>query len=197
LPKGKGGLGGNVIFIDTENTFRPERVHQISDRFGYTDPEAILSKIFVCRIYNSSHLEFIVKNLSNYVEELRARLVIIDSVISLHRAEYPGRETLWDRQQKLNSILHRLTRLSEIYNIALVVTNQVQSNPDTTFGIDPTRVAGGNIMAHATTYRILFRKAGHNRVAVMQDSPYHEYASVRFTITEKGIQDVAEIEKKG
>jgi DNA repair protein RadA len=197
LPKGKGGLGGNVIFIDTENTFRPERVHQISERFGYTDPEAILSKIFVCRIYNSSHLEFIVKNLSKYVEELRARLVIIDSVISLHRAEYLGRETLWDRQQKLNSILHRLTRLSEVYDIALVVTNQVQSNPDTTFGIDPTRVAGGNIIAHATTYRILFRKAGHNRVAVMQDSPYHEYGSVRFTITEKGIQDVDEIEKKG
>jgi DNA repair protein RadA len=196
LPEEKGGLGGNVIFIDTENTFRPERVNQISERFGYTNPETILSKIFVCKIYNSSHLEFIVKNLSKYIEELRARLVIIDSVISLHRAEYSGRETLWDRQQKLNSLLHRLTRLSEVYNIAIVVTNQVQSNPDMTFGSDPTKVAGGNIMAHATTYRILFRKAGHNRIAIMQDSPYHEYSSVRFTITEAGIQDVEETEKK-
>ncbi len=196
LPIDKGGLGGNVIFIDTENTFRPERVHQISERYGYTNPETILSNIYVCKIYNSSHLEFVIKNLAKYLEELRARLVIIDSVISLHRAEYSGRETLWDRQQRLNSILHRLLRLAEVYNIAIVLTNQVQSNPDVSYGADPTKVSGGNIMAHATTYRIFFRKAGHNRIAVMQDSPCHEYGSVRFTITEKGIEDVEEPVKK-
>jgi DNA repair protein RadA len=196
LPKEKGGFGGNVIFIDTENTFRPERVHQISERYGYTNPEKILSNIYVCKIYNSSHLEFVVKNLAKYLEELRARLVIIDSVISLHRAEYSGRETLWDRQQRLNSILHRLLRLAEVYNIAIVLTNQVQSNPDMSYGVDTTKVSGGNIMAHATTYRIFFRKAGHNRIAVMQDSPYHEYGSVRFTITEKGIEDVEETDRK-
>jgi DNA repair protein RadA len=127
---------------------------------------------------------------------LRASLVIIDSVISLHRAEYSGRETLWDRQQHLNSMLHRLLRLAEVYNLAIVLTNQVQSNPDATFGGDPTKVSGGNIMAHATTYRLFFRKAGHNRIAVMQDSPYHEYGSTKFTITEKGIQDVEDSDKK-
>jgi hypothetical protein len=113
----------------------------------------------------------------------------IDSIISLHRAEFSGRQTLWDRQQRLNSILHRLSRLAEVYNIAFILTNQVQSSPDAPFTGDLTKVTGGNIMAHATTYRIFFRKAGHNRIAVMQDSPYHEYGSVKFTITEKGIQD--------
>ena len=118
-----------------------------------------------------------------------------DSVISLHRAEYLGRGTLWDRQQKINSMVHRLTRLAEVYNIAFVLTNQVQSNSHATFAGDPTKVAGGNNMAHATTYRIFFRKAGHNRIAVMQDSPYHEYASVKFTICEKGVIDGEETEK--
>src|SRR6476660_9216910 len=108
MPNAKGGLGGNVIFIDTENTFRPERIHQIAQAYGITDPEHILSSIFVCKIYNSSHLEFVIKNLAKYLEEFRASLVIIDSVISLHRAEFSGRGTLWDRQQKLNSMLHRL-----------------------------------------------------------------------------------------
>jgi DNA repair protein RadA len=196
MPKEKGGLGGNVIFIDTENTFRPERVHQIAEGYGFTNPEKFLSNIYVCKIYNSSHLEFVIKNLPKYIEELRASLVIIDSVISLHRAEYAGRETLWDRQQHLNSMLHRLLRLAEVYNLAILLTNQVQSNPDATLGGDPTKVSGGNIMAHATTYRVLFRKAGHNRIAVMQDSPYHEYGSTRFTITEKGIQDVEDSDKK-
>lgn len=196
LPKEKGGLGGNVIFIDTENTFRPERINQIAEGYGFMNPEKILSSIYVSKIYNSSHLEFVVRNLAKYIEELRVSLVIIDSIISLHRAEYSGRETLWDRQQRLNSLLHRLLRLAEVYNLAIVLTNQVQSNPDATFGGDPTKVSGGNIMAHATTYRIFFRKAGHNRIAVMQDSPYHEYGSVKFTITEKGIQDVDESDKK-
>lgn len=188
MPKSQGGLGGNVIYIDTEGTFRSERIHQIAIAYG-TDPERILSNIFVCKIYNSSHLEFVIKNLAKYLEELRASLVVIDSIISLHRAEFSGRQTLWDRQQRLNSILHWLSRLAEVYNIAFILTNQVQSSPDATFTGDPTKVTGGNIMAHATTYRIFFRKAGHNRIAVMQDSPYHEYGSVKFTIAEKGIQD--------
>jgi DNA repair protein RadA len=195
MPKEKSGFGGNVIFIDTENTFRPERVHEIAEAYG-VDPEKILSQIFVCKIYNSSHLELIVKELARYLEELRARLVIIDSMISLHRAEFSGRETLWDRQQRLNSMLHRLSRFAEVYNIAFILTNQISANPDGMFSGDPNKVTGGNIMAHATTYRIFFRKAGHNRIAVMQDSPCHEYGSVKFTISEKGIVDADEVDKK-
>ena len=195
IPKENGGLGGNALFIDTENTFRPERINQIAQAYGIPDPEKILSSIFVCKIYNSSHLEFVIKNLAKYLEQFRASLVIIDSVISLHRPNLVE-GTLWDRQQKLKPMLHRLTRLAEVYNIAFVLTNQVQSNPDTTFASDPTKVAGGNILAHATTYRIFFRKAGRNRIAVMQDSPYHEYGSVKFTISQKGIVDAEETDKK-
>jgi len=197
LPIQKKGLGGNVIFIDTENTFRPERVNQISEALGVLNPDEILEKIFVCKTYNSGHLEFIIKNLGKSIEEMRARVVIIDSIISLHRAEYTGRGTLADRQQRLNSMLHRLSRLAEIYNVVILLTNQVQSNPDATFAGDPTRVSGGNIMAHATTYRIFFRKAGHNRIAIIQDSPYHEYGSVKFTITEKGVEDAEDDKKSG
>jgi DNA repair protein RadA len=117
----------------------------------------------------------------------------------LHRAEFPGRETLGERQQRLNAILHKLIRLAEIYNVAIVYTNQVQAQPDNFFegsasgGFDSMRAAGGNIMAHAPTYRIFLRKAGHNRIATMLDSPYHAYSQVKFTIGEEGIQD---LEKK-
>jgi DNA repair protein RadA len=93
-------------------------------------------------------------------------------------------------------MLHRLSRFAEVYNIAFILTNQVSANPDGMFSGDPNKVTGGNIMAHATTYRIFFRKAGHNRIAVMQDSPCHEYGSVKFTISEKGIVDADEVDKK-
>ena len=186
-----------IIFVDTENAFRAERVHQIAESRGQ-DPEKIMKRIFVCRIYYSAHLEAVVRALAKSIEQYKARLVIIDSIISLHRAEFPGRETLNERQQRLNAILHKLIRLAEIYNVAIVYTNQVQAQPDNFFGgsgsgFDSMRAAGGNIMAHASTYRIFLRKAGHNRIATMLDSPYHAYSQVKFTIGEEGIQD---LEKK-
>ncbi len=185
----------NVIFIDTENTFRAERVHQIAETRRLGSVEEILKRIFVCKIYNSAHLEYVIANLGKYIEQYKANLVIVDSVISLHRAEYTGRETLADRQQRLNILLHKLVRLTEIYNIAIVITNQVQSMPDNSFGsssFDPIRLAGGNIMAHASTYRIFLRKAGRNRIAIMLDSPSHAYSQVKFAISEIGVQDVEE-----
>jgi DNA repair protein RadA len=183
-----------IIFVDTENAFRVERVHQIAESRGL-DAEEIMKRIFVCRIYYSAHLEAVIRSLAKSIEQYRARLVIIDSIISLHRAEFPGRETLAERQQRLNAILHKLIRLAEIYNVAVVYTNQVQAQPDNFYGngFDSMRAAGGNIMGHASTYRIFLRKAGHNRVATMLDSPYHAFSQVRFSIGEEGIKD---LEKK-
>jgi DNA repair protein RadA len=184
-----------IIFVDTENSFRAERIHQIAESRGI-DAEEILNKINICKIYYSAHLEAVIKSLAKYIEHYKARLVIIDSIISLHRAEFSGRETLAERQQRLNTILHKLRRLAEIYNVAVVYTNQVQAQPDTFLGngFDSMRAAGGNIMGHASTYRIFLRKMGHNRIATMFDSPYHAYSHVKFTIGEKGIQD---LEKEG
>src|ERR671910_73109 len=183
-----------IIFVDTENSFRAERIHQIAESRGL-DAEEIMKKIHVCKIYYSAHLEAVIRSLAKYIEQYKARLVIIDSIISLHRAEFAGRETLAERQQRLNTILHKLKRLAEIYNIAIVYTNQVQAQPDAFLGngFDSMRAAGGNIMGHASTYRIFLRKAGHNRIATMLDSPYHAYSQVKFTIGEEGIQD---LEKK-
>ncbi len=189
-PINEGGLDGGVIYIDTEGTFRPERLSQIAMARGF-DPMLVLKNVAICKVYNSSHLELIIKDLGRYINEFNAKLVIIDSIISLHRAEYLGRGTLADRQQRLNAILHKLIRLAEMFNIAIVITNQVQSSPDMFFG-DPTKAAGGNIIAHTSTYRIYLRKSGENRIAKMIDSPYHPYSDIRFTVNEKGVDDVKE-----
>jgi DNA repair protein RadA len=189
-PISEGGLDGGVIYIDTEGTFRPERLDQIARARGF-DPMSVLKNVALCKVYNSSHLELIIKDLGKYVNAFNAKLVIIDSIISLHRAEFSGRGTLADRQQRLNSILHKLIRLAEIFNIVIVITNQVQSSPDTFFG-DPTKAAGGNVIGHTSTYRIYLRKSGENRIAKMVDSPYHPYSDIRFTVNEKGVDDVEE-----
>jgi len=188
------GLRSNVIYIDTESTFRPERIDQIARSRGL-DSKEVLKSVAVCRVYNSSHLELIIKDLGRYVEQFKAKLVIIDSIIALHRAEFAGRGTLADGQQRLNAIMHRLLRIAEIYNIAIIVTNQVQSSPDAFFG-DPTKPAGGNVIGHASTYRKYLKKAGNDRIARMIDSPCHPYGDCRFTVNEKGIDNPNEDTKK-
>ena len=96
MPQNKAGLGSNVIFIDTENTFRPERIHQITENRGIKEPEDILRKIYVCKIFNSGHLELIIQNLGKSIQDYKAKLVIVDSIISLqsriHREGNTGRQ---------------------------------------------------------------------------------------------------------
>ena len=93
-----------------------------------------MKRIFVCRVYYSNHLESVIRSLAKSIEQYKAKLVIIDSIISLHRAEFADRETLAERQQRLGIILHKLIRLAEIYNVAVVYANQVQAQPDNLFG---------------------------------------------------------------
>jgi len=189
LPYEKGGLEGNVAFIDTEGTFMPERVYQIAQANGL-DPQTVANNIFVARAYNSSHQCLLIDRLFTMVPENNIKLVIVDSMISHFRGEYVGRENLSERQQKLNQYLHKLVRLSEAYNVAVVVTNQVQANPTAFFG-DPNRPAGGNIMAHACTHRVFLRKGSKGtRIARVIDSPCLPEVPARFLISEKGVEDI-------
>ena len=190
MPKGQGGLEAGSIYIDTEGTFRPERIAEIAEA-RKLDPEEILRKITVARAYNSAHQELIVKDLGKIIEANKIKLVILDSAVAHYRAEFLGRGTLAERQQRLNRFMHQLLRTAEIYNIAVVCTNQVQSAPDTFFG-DPTRPTGGNVVAHTSTYRIYLRKAAKNRIARMVDSPYHPERDAVFVLNERGVDDPAE-----
>jgi len=191
LPPEKGGLSGNVVFMDTEGTFIPERVFEIANALGF-DPHKTLGNVFLARTYNSNHQGFLIDHLPKFCQENNVKLVIVDSMIGHFRGEYIGRENLSERQQALNSQLHRLLRLTEAFNLPVVVTNQVQANPAQFFG-DPNKPTGGHVMAHACTHRVFLRKGGKGtRIATIIDSPCLPESKTRFKITEKGIEDVQE-----
>lgn len=185
-----GGLEGSVIYIDTENTFRPERLVGIAEARD-ADPRSVLDNVIVAKAYNSSHQELILGELGKQIREHNVRLVIVDSAVAHYRAEFLGRATLSERQQRLNKFMHALVRAAEIYKIAVVATNQVQASPDALFG-DPTRATGGHVVAHTSTYRVYIRKTGKNRVARMVDSPYHAERETVFILNERGIDDPPE-----
>jgi DNA repair protein RadA len=187
LPKDKGGLSAGAIYVDTENTFRPERIVGIAEARG-VDANSVLERITVAKAYNSAHQEIIVSELGSILGRGGIKLVIIDSAVAHFRAEFLGRGTLADRQQRLNRFMHMLLRTAEAHNVAVVVTNQVQAAPDVFFG-DPARPTGGHVVAHTSTYRIYLKKAGKNRIARMIDSPYHPERETVFVLDEKGVDD--------
>jgi len=188
LPVEQGGLNGHAFFIDTENTFRPERIAQMAEAYDL-DTNEVLEKIHVARAYNSSHQMLLVEKVSELSKEFPARLLIVDSLTAHFRAEYVGRGVLADRQQKLNKHMHDLLRWGDINNGVICVTNQVSAKPDAFFG-DPTRPIGGHIVGHTATFRIYLRKSkGPKRIARLIDSPHLPEGEAVFSVLDKGIRD--------
>ena len=189
LPPELGGLSGEAAYIDTEGTFRPERLIPIATKFGL-NPKQALKNIHYARAYNSDHQLHLTQTVEDLIQEGKnIKLIVVDSIIGHFRAEYTGRDTLAERQQKLNKHLHTLLKLSELHNLAVVVTNQVMTKPDTLFG-DPTEPVGGHITAHNCTTRIYLRRSKANqRIARLVDSPHLPEAETLFKIDEDGIND--------
>jgi len=189
LPKDQGGANGKAVYIDTEGTFRPERIRQIAEAIG-ANPEKVLKNILVARAFNSDHQMLLLDKITEMIKDGETiKLIVIDSLTAHFRAEFSGRGQLADRQQKLNRYLHHLMRLAEQHNLVVYVTNQVMANPAMMFG-DPTTAIGGHILGHASTFRIYLRrgKAG-SRVAKLIDSPNLPDNEAQFFVTEAGVRD--------
>ena len=179
-----------AVYIDTENTFRPERIIQLAKGAGL-DEEQVLKNIKVARAYNSDHQMLLAEKIEDLIKKqgLNVKLVVIDSLTAHFRAEFIGRGTLADRQQKLNKHMHVLAKLADMYNLCVYVTNQVMAKPDMFFG-DPTQAIGGHIVAHASTFRVYLRKGKKGtRVAKLVDSPSQPEGEAGFYVDESGIKD--------
>ena len=189
LPYEEGGLEGNALYIDTEATFRPERIIHMAEAKDL-DYNKTLQNITVGRAYNSDHQVLLIQEASKIVKEKNIKLIVVDSIIGHFRSEYIGRGTLANRQQTLNVHIHDLLRLTEVFDeLAVIFTNQVSSKPDVFYG-NPTVATGGHIIAHGATVRIYLRKGkGEQRVAKMIDAPHLPEAEAVFSITEEGIKD--------
>ncbi|MHA1292544.1 MAG: DNA repair and recombination protein RadA [Promethearchaeota archaeon] len=187
LPREKGGLESNALYIDTEGTFRPERIIQMAEALDL-DYNKVLKNIVFGRAYNSDHQMLLIKEAANIIREKNIKLIVVDSLIGHFRSEYIGRGTLAGRQQLLNMHLHDLLRLCDIYpDLSVVVTNQVSSRPDVFYG-NPLTPAGGNVVAHGSTIRVYLRKGkGEQRIAKIVDAPNLPEGEAIFCITENGI----------
>jgi DNA repair protein RadA len=195
LPIEQGGLGGSALYVDTENTFRLERIVQMAKHLGL-DPEEVVKNIIYAEAYTSDHQMFLLENADEIIKANNIKLIIIDSLTAHFRSEYIGREMLASRQQRLNKHMHKLTALARAFNAVAVVTNQVMAKPDQFFG-DAIHPIGGNIVGHTSQTRIYLRRSSHGpiRIARLVSSPYLPDGEEILKVTENGIEDVSDEEK--
>jgi DNA repair protein RAD51 len=192
LPMDQMGGEGKCLYIDTEGTFRPERLAEIATRFGM-NPEDVLDNVSYAKAYSSDHQMTLLEQAGAMMSESRYVLLIVDSATALFRTDYTGRGELAERQQKLAQFLRRLQRMADEFGCAVVITNQVvakvDGGPGAMFGPQLTPI-GGNIIAHASTTRLFFKKArGENRVCKVFDSPLLPESEATFAITPLGVAD--------
>jgi DNA repair protein RadA len=187
----KGGANGAVVWVDSEGTLRPEFIKKIAEAQEGVDAEKILKDFRGVRAFNSDHQMLLTEKIGDLINEgLNVKLVIVDSLMSHFRSEFVGRGSLADRQQKLNKHIHVLLKLATRYNLAVYITNQVMSKPDTFFG-DPTVAIGGHVLHHASTYRVYLRRGKKGtRVAKLVDAPAMPETEAIFMVCEEGIKDV-------
>ena len=192
LPKKKGGLGSAVAYIDTENTFAKEKIKRIAKRFGL-DPKEVLSQIFHARIYSSDHQMQMIQKAETLCKTRNVRLIVVDSLMALLRAEYVGIGMLARRQGVLNNMIHGLSRVAETYNCAILLTNQVSTKMMGMFSANDA--IGGNIVAHGCHFRVMFKTKGFSsnnslkRRAIIVDAPDLPPEEAEFFITSVGIAD--------
>ncbi|RXK39361.1 meiotic recombinase Dmc1 [Tremella mesenterica] len=190
MPEDQGGASGKVAYIDTEGTFRPDRIRSVADRFG-VDSSMALDNILCARAWSSEQqCEMLVDLAVRFVEDRSYKLLIVDSIMNLFRQDYSGRGELSERQQKLNQFLARLQKLAEEFNLAVVLTNQVQADPGLTSrfaAASSAKPVGGHVLAHASATRMQLRKGrGEERVAKLQDSPDMPEAEATYTLRAGG-----------
>jgi len=197
LPTERGGLNGSALYIDTENTFRIERIEQMAKHLGL-DFDKVAERIIYSEAYNSDHQMLLLDKADRIIKENNVKLIIIDSLTAHFRSEYAGREMLPERQQKLNKHMHKLIRLARAFNAVAVVTNQVMARPDEFFAPTAVSPVGGHIVGHTSHTRLFIRKtAGKNvRIVRLISSPYLPEGEVLIKITSNGIEDVEESEKE-
>jgi DNA repair protein RAD51 len=189
LPVSNGGGEGRALFIDTEGTFRPERLTEIAARFGLKG-EDVLDNVAYAKAFNSDHQMTLLEQAAGLLATDRYSLIVVDSATALFRTDYTGRGELALRQQKLAQFLRRLQRLADEFGVAVVITNQVTAKVDgMAFGPQIMPI-GGNIIAHMSTTRLFFKKGrGEQRICKVYDSPCMPEEEATFMIGPDGIKD--------
>ncbi|XP_061643844.1 DNA repair protein RAD51 homolog 3 [Phyllopteryx taeniolatus] len=203
VPPCFGGLGGQVVFIDTEGSFMVQRVVDLAaaavrhctllaedaeqrDAASAFTVENVLSNIFLVRCHD--YVELLAESylLPDFLSRNpKVRLLVIDSVAFPFRLHFDELRT--QRTRLLNGLAQQLISMATKHDMAVVLSNQMTTRLQG--GQSQLVPALGESWGHAPTLRILLRWAGSQRQATIFKSPDNKEATVNYQITTDGFRD--------
>lgn len=175
----------SVLYIDTEGVSF-ERFRQLvrgidPDR----DPEAVASKLSVSAAHSFEEQAQAVKRASDLAPEVS--IIVLDSASGFYRVERidETEDATGDTLRRLGDQIAHLLGLARRYNLAVIITNQVFTDPDT----DRVRPLGGYTLEHwcGTILRIERFRGGRRKVTLEKHRSRGVGESVTIEITDTGI----------
>ena len=157
--------------------------------------ELVKENVLYSRWYTTDELIMGVEDGHKVIKERNVKLLGIDGFVNPFRAEFQGRESLPVRQARMNRCLRRLINYARIYNMAIVLTNQVHSKPDVSYpyemrpeAIEPP--TGGHVFMYAVNNHLYLRRVTKGFIATLIDSSYMPRSEAKYNITEAGLCDM-------
>ncbi len=169
LPIEEGGLGGRVLWLDSESSFKPWVIRANAIRWGM-DPDVVLGNIGHAEVILSGQITEIFETIPQLCAEQNYKFVVLDSFTGLFRAEYTGLDQLKLRQQDMNNILNQMRRTAAATGAVFAYSNQVMANISS-YGGNPNAPVGGHVLSHASDYRFYVRRIKDDeRKITLQDN---------------------------
>jgi DNA repair protein RadB len=180
--------GGTAVYIDTEG-LSLDRFRQLVEAEADEAVDAVASRLVVTEAHDFAEQEEAVRDVAEFAE--RAELVVLDSATGFYRLErHDGDEG--ETLRRVGRQVTHLLSLARKHDLAVVVTNQVFTDPDG----DRARALGGHTLDHWTgTILRVDRFRGGNRRATLEKhraKPAGETAT--FRITETGLADASDLD---
>jgi len=117
-----------LIYLDTENTFRPERIRELAVS-NNLDGEKALKNILVSKIMSNTAFLLKLNEVEEIIEKYNYRILIVDSINNYYRFERGDKEiSFFKARTSFLKILEKVNELTQKYNLITILTAQVAPN---------------------------------------------------------------------
>ncbi len=178
-----------TLYLDTENTFRPERIKQLASRLS-EDSESVLNSIDRTQIIGSIALTVVFDKIEDLLQQNKYKLLIIDSIANHFRTELT-QEGINASVLKNNfiKILKKINEITKKYNLITILTSQV-TPVFSKESLIPVKPVALNILVHFFSEFIYLSNLEENqRLLHVLNSEFLPERRCLFIIDQEGIKD--------
>jgi RecA/RadA recombinase len=178
-----------IFYLDTENTFRPERLRELLTNSEF-EIQSVLESVLVSKIMSNSAFLLTLKDFENIFKNIRGGLLIIDSINNHFRSELGNRNISFNKAKDIFlKIVNKIDELTLKYNLITIATSQVASNFSEKAIIREIPVGNQFLNHFFSEYVYLKKKDKEMNYIQLVNSLNLSEKKLLYKITTTGIQD--------